>query len=252
MAFRKRSRSQITRRYKRKTRGKYSRKGRTFKARVTQVLMKKSETKELTVGLENQQLYHNTGVTGYAFVGPVLFNTWNLISQGTGEQQRIGKEIYARGFSLKFWMANKLDRPNVMYRVVVCVLPKTYNNARVTAGSIDIMEGIQAGSAVGNYMILPIDKEKGIRVLYDKIVNLQTGMSGTIAATAANKECHACKKLWIKSKPGSKCVFESNGTQDIVNKPMAVYVIPYDSYGTLTTDNIASVAVVAKLYWKDL
>lgn len=234
----------------RRASGKYSRTG-AFAARVKKVLMKTAETKELTFGFENQQLYHNTGVSTYIYAAPILFNTWNLISQGTGEQQRLGKEIYPRGFSLRLWIANKLDRPNVMYRLIVCILPKTWNNARVTTGSIDIAEGATHGGACGNYMVLPVDVEKGIKVLYDRVFNCQTGTSGTLVGPA-NKESHIYKKLWIKSKRNNKCIFESNGAQDIVNKPMAVYLIPYDSYGTLTTDNIASCAGMCKLYWKDI
>lgn len=184
-------------------------------------------------------------------MGPILFNTWNAIGQGSGEQQRIGKEVYARGMSLRIWMANKLDRPNVMYRLIVCILPKTWNNARVTLGSIDIGEGVQAGVGTGNYMVLPIDTEKGIKVLYDRVFNCQSGVSGNLVGPA-NKESHIYKKLWIKSKKGQKLQFESNGTQDILNKPMAVYLIPYDSFGTLTTDNIASCAGTCKIYWKDI
>lgn len=240
-----------------KRRGKYAQRRRTFQSRVKRVLMKTAETKELTFGFENQQLYHNTGVSGLTFVGPILFNTWNLIGQGTGEQQRLGKEIYARGFSLRLWMANKLDRPNIMYRLIVCILPKTWNNARVTAGSIDIGEPMNSGGAVGNYMVLPVDTEKGIKVLYDRVFNLQVGNSSQSFAQgglrpAGNLECHTYKKLWIRSKKNSKCIYESNGSQDILNKPMAVYLIPYDSYGTLATDNIASCTGVCKLYWKDI
>lgn len=228
-----------------------------FQSRVRKVIMKTAETKELTFGFENVQLYHNTGTTGYTFVGPLLFNTWNSIGQGAGEQQRIGKEVYARGMSLRLWIANKLDRPNVMYRLIVCILPKTYNNARVTIGSLDIGEGVNAGGAVGNYMVLPMDTEKGIKVLYDRVFNLQTGVSNISYAQgglrpAGNLECHMYKKLWIKSKKNQRLRFESNGNQDIINKPMAVYLIPYDSYGTLTTDNIASCAGVCKIYWKDV
>ena len=36
-----------------------------------------------------------------------------------------------------------------------------------------------------------------------------------------------------------------------MNNPLAVYLIPYDSYGSLTTDNIASIAWTMRLYWKD-
>lgn len=242
------------RRFKKSRRGnaRRTRKGTrtTFNRRVKKVLMRTAETKELEFAFENQQLYHNTGVAGSASWGPLMFNSWNQIAQGSGKQQRVGDTIQARGMKLRLWIANKFDRPNVMYRLIVVVLPKTYNNARVTSGSIDIFAPSFTG-ANGNAMCLPIDTEKGIRTLYDRTFNLQMGTSGTLLA---NKECHMVKRLFIKSKggTGSTVKFESNISQDIVNRPMAIYLIPYDSYGTLITDNIASCAWFATMLWKDI
>lgn len=245
------------RRLKRRTRtGKYSRGRRSFQTRVRKVLMKVAETKQVAAGNENVQLYHNTGLGGATYVNPIIFNPWNQIGQGTGRQQRIGLEITPRGMSLRLWIANKLDRPNVMYRVSVCILPKTFNNARVTSGSIDPMVPVFAGGGVGNNIALFYDIEKGIKVLYDRVFSNEKGVSNIQYAAgglrpAGNLECHIFKKLWIKRKRSSTIKFESNANQDIVNKPLAVYVIPYDSYGTLTSDNIASCGYVYQLYWKD-
>jgi len=213
--------------------------------------MRTAETKEFEFANENQQLYHNTGVLGLAFTAPIMFNSWNQIAQGTGKQQRIGDTIQARGMRVRIWIANKSDRPNVMYRILVLVLPKTYNNVRVTSGSIDPFASPWTGSN-GNAMCLPVDTEKGIRVLYDKTSNLQLNFSGVVGG--GPKEGHMLKRIFIKSKGGTGATikYESNLTQDIVQKPMAVYVIPYDSYGTLITDNIASCAWFATMYYKDI
>lgn len=256
MAY-KRKYSSRRKSYRRSRRGKYSRKGsRSFQSRVKKVIMKTAETKMWPFANENQQLYHNTGLAGATYVAPIIFNVWNAIAQGPGKQQRIGDTIIPRGFSLRLWIANKLDRPNIMYRLIVCVLPKTFNNARVTAGSIDIGQPNFAG-ACGNYMCLSMDTEKGIKVLYDRVFNLQVGNSSQSFANgglrpAGNLECHTFKKLWIKSKKGSTVKYESNANQDIINKPMAVYLIPYDSYGTLNTDIVGTCAFTGKLYFKDL
>lgn len=239
-------------------RGKYARTRprSTFQSRVTRVLMKKAETKQMAAGSEDVQLYHNTGVTGYTYVAPVLFNPWNGIGQGNGRQQRVGLEIAPRGMSMRIWMANKLDRPNVLYRVSVVILPKTFNNTRVTTGSIDPFVPIYAGGGVGNNIALFWDVEKGIKVLYDRVFSNEKGYSSVLngggGTSTGNKECHIFKKLWIKRKRSSTIKFESNANQDILNKPLAVYVIPYDSYGTLTTDRVGSCAFAYQLYWKDV
>lgn len=250
--------SRSYRKYRKSRRGRSSRRLRKnlFQARVRKVIMKAAETKQIAAGNENVQLYHNTGLSGATFVNPIIFNPWNQIGQGSGRQQRLGLEITPRGMSLRIWMANKLDRPNILYRVAVVVLPKTYNNSRVTAGSIDPFVPIYAGGGVGNNIALFWDVEKGIKVLYDRVFSNEKGYSSVLAAgggtSTGNKECHIFKKLWIKRKRSSNIRFESNTSQDILNKPLAVYCIPYDSYGTLTTDNIASCGYAYQLYWKDV
>lgn len=216
--------------------------------------MKNAETKNYRIANENQQLYHNTGTTGYAYVGPILFNPWRYIPLGTNNHSRIGDRIAPRGMSVRLWMANKLDRPNVMYRVLVLIMPKTYNSVGVTAGSVDIGATFQNG-ANGNYLTMPIDTEKGIKVLYDKVIRNEIGFSAYASTTAAGDqnsvECHLFKKLWIKRKRSRDVAWETAGVE-IVNKPLNIYVIPYDSYGTLTTDNIASCAWTTTLYYKDV
>lgn len=210
--------------------------------------MKTAETKNYRIANENHQLYHNTGTTGYAYSGPILFNPWRYIPLGTNNHQRVGDSITPRGMSLRLWMANKQDRPNLLYRVLVLVMPKSYNGIAVTGGSMDIGTPFQNG-ANGNYMTMPIDTEKGIKVLYDKVFRNELGNCNT--GTGVMKECHLFKKLWIKRKRSNNIMFDTAGVE-IINKPLNIYVIPYDSYGTLTTDNVASCAWTATLYYKDV
>jgi len=204
---------------------------------------------------ENVQLYHNTGKAGGAYVTPILFNPWRFISQGTTENQRVGDEIYPRGMSLRIWMANKLDRPNILYRLVVCVLPRMYNASVTNAGSLDLGVSPNTGTN-GNYCCLPVDTTKGIKVLYDKVLRNEMGVSQSAAGDnmtsyVFRKECHLFKKLFIKRSKNNKIKY-TRQTQEIENKFIAVYLIPYDSYGTLTTDNIASCAYTCTMYFKDV
>jgi len=220
-----------------------------FNSRVKKAIMKTAETKRYLHGDENLQLYHNTGVTGGTFVRPVLFNPWRFITQGTTENNRIGDEIYPRGMSMRLWMANKLDRPNILYRVIVCILPRMYNASVVSSGSIDIGSAMNTG-VNGCYLTLPVDTTKGIKVLYDKVFRNEIGFSWN-NTNNSGKECHLFKKFWIKRKRANKIKY-ARATGEVENKFLAVYVIPYDSYGTLTTDNIASCGFVSTLYFKDV
>lgn len=222
-----------------------------FAARVKKVLMRNAETKYFDIGKEDQQLYHNTGIAGTAYVCPVVSNPWQLINNGSYRYNRIGDVIQPRGMKVNIWMSNKEDRPNVQYRIVVAIFPKTYGGSAVTPGSIDPAPSMQNG-ALGNYLILPFDKEKGIKVLYDRIVrnNWNSNTSLTNAAAFTPKEMSCTKTLYIRRKRSANIVYEPAGA--ITNKPLYIFVIPYDAKGTLTSDRIASCAVFTRLYWKDV
>jgi len=237
------------------TRGKSSRRTRTsFKTRVTRVLMKKAETKYFDIAEENVQLYHNNGTSTTLASNPgslqTIFNPWADIQVGYFRNQRIGDRIIPRGMSLKIWFANKSDRPNVMFRVIICRAPKIVSGSTVTYNSMYPFQPADLGTT-GNQMILPLDKDRGIKAFYDKTFNLQLGTSNVEVPILGyvGKELHMVKKFWIKSK--GRPIQYDQASATIVNNPLLVYVIPYDSYGTLKTDNIASVSYFSRLYYKD-
>lgn len=236
-------------------RGRFTRKGRkTFKARVTQVLMKKSETKKYQFADENVQLYHNIGYTTTPLAPSQcsltqVFNIWADINKGTGSYNRIGDRISPRGMSIKLWLANKRDRPNLMYRIIVARIPKAINGTAVTNTNVDPWDDIQLGSN-GNKMIRLLDKDRGVKALYDRNFTVQN--NAAFSDAGHTRETHLYKKLWIKSKRSRDIVYDSTGSNQIVNNPVCIWVIPYDSYGTLTTDNVASMAYQGCIYYKDV
>lgn len=236
-------------------RGRYSRRRTpSFKARVTKVLMRKAETKTYALAAENVQLYHNTGPINAGLAATTFgtfFNCWADIDKGTAHYNRIGDRITPRGMAVKLWIANKGDRPNVMYRIIIARVPKTVAGVAVTTTFVDFWDQEQLGS-VGNKMLLRTDKDRGIKMLYDRVVNLQLGNSVRLAGSYSGAEAHMYKKFWIKSKKSRDIVFDSVNANTIVNNPIVMTVIPYDSYGTLTTDNIASCAYHCSLYYKDI
>lgn len=214
--------------------------------------MKKAETKYYDIGIENVQLYHNCGTFELLFPGyiraiPQWFNPWSVMQQGSGRFQRIGDKITPRGMSIKLWLANKLDRPNILYRVIVAVLPKVSGGA-ITIPRFDPFQ-IPNSGLLGNYLLTPPDTDKGVKFLYDRIVSNERAFTG--GSNLPQKEVHVYKKIWIKRKRSRPIVYDTTGTE-IINKPLAIYVIPYDSYATLNTDNIASCAGFMRMYYKDI
>lgn len=247
----KRSYKSKYRKWKRRARGKYSRM--SFAARVKRIVMKNQETKYYDIGTENQALYHDVG----AATGPttnqwaIRFNPWVQIPQGTNGYSRIGDEIRPVGIKMRLWLANKLDRPNVLYRIIVAILPKVYNNTVTTVGNFDLFAVMNAGTS-NSTIASVIDREKGIKVLYDRVISNEKGFSAYATGVGGDqdgREAHKLVKLWITRKRSKLIKYDSIG--NVLNNPLAVYVIPYDSYGTLQTDNIASCTWTMRLYFKD-
>lgn len=249
------------RRYKRKTwkrtrRGKYARRrgARSFQAKVKKAVLKTAETKFFDIGIENVELYHNCGEFITLFPGYVTsivdwFDPWAKILKGTSRFNRVGDKITPRGLSIKLMLFSKQDRPNTKYRIIVATLPK------VTAGSIttarfDPFQLTNTG-VLANHLLQHADHDAGVRFLYDRVISMSNQQWTAGNAGWAHKEFTKTVKLWIKRKRSRDIVF-STSAQEIVNKPLAVYVIPYEQYSTLETDNIASCAGQMRMYYKDV
>ena len=211
---------------------------------INKISLKKCETKDAHRILENEQLYHNT---------PAIQTGFLTTNQGIGDADtglnnyasRVGNEIILRGLSMKLWLANKLDRPNVMYKIIVYryKIDGSYSNPPYLS------------QGTSNYMIRDLDTDQ-FKILKVKYVNLNVGLSATSGATGwgssglIGKEAHKIVKFWIPFK-NQKYRYKSDGSGFGAYWDIGLSITTYDSYGTLTTDNIASYALSHKLYFKD-
>jgi len=215
--------------------------------------MKTAETKYFDIGVQNVELYHNCGEFITLFPGFETsivnwFNPWSKILKGTDRLNRIGDKITPRGMALKIFLANKNDRPNTQYRVIVATLPKVFNGS-ITTARFDPFQRANQGTCE-NTMLLPADHDKGVKFLYDRVLRPSTQQQ-VVGLAGTNKEQTKTVKLWIKRKRAREIVFDTTSA-DIINKPLAIYVIPYEQYSTLETDNIASVTGFMRMYYKDV
>lgn len=205
---------------------------------IKKVSLRQAETKDTHIISENLQLNHNSPYV----VGALLYTEQGINDNETGTSQytkRIGDEIVASGISIKLWFANKLDRPDILYKLVVFKY-----KANTTLNATDPFE-VQGTS---NYMIrdMNVEKFKIVRVINFKI---STSAQRITSADVFNgAEGHKAMKVWIPLR--QKIKYES-GTSTPFGWDYAFTVVAYDSYGTLTTDNIASFAMNRKLYFKD-
>lgn len=202
---------------------------------IKKVSLRNVETKSVHKVQENININHNSG----SIHTNLLKTEQGITDTDTGTSaysNRIGDELIARGLSIKLWIANKKDRPNVMYRMVVF---------RYQSQSVPTLASCFTG-ANGNRMMDQIDKEY-ITVIYQKIFNLQNNIA--FADAAHTREAHTYRKIWIPLR-NKKLVYNNGGTIPKFTD-IGFFIVPYDSYGTLTTDNISSYAFEYQFYFKD-
>jgi hypothetical protein len=207
---------------------------------ISKVSLKKAETKETHRIEENINLFHN----GINVKSGLLYTQQGLGDNDAGTSSfdcRVGNEIVARGLSIKMWFANKLDRPNVMYKVIVF---------RYRADQIPSTIFKNQGTA--NVMLRDVDTDR-YTVLAVKQFNLNQGAAERIITATdsfAGTEGHIYKKFWINMK-NRKIQYTDNNSGSPKYYDIGFSVSAYDSYGTLTSDNIASYAFNCKMYFKD-
>lgn len=226
---------------------------RRFTKAVKRVIMKTAERKYYDAATENVQLYHNVGpsVAYPLAVYPYAFYVNPLgLQQGQTSGQRIGDKIQSTGLSVKLWLSTKSDRPNVMYRVLVLAHPDLEIGGanKFTGVNQRIFYPLDAGNA----MIENIQTDN-FNVLYDKIIK-PIPQSGYPNPTG--KEHSTYHRFYIPTNRVISYRDDTLGGSTVIPKNQrdnwAMYVIPYDAYGTLVTDNIASMAYVFRHYYRDV
>lgn len=166
----------------------------------------------------NYQLYHN--------VSAPYFNLNNLldsIAQGAQSYQRIGNRIFVKELEVFMVLNNKTDRPNVSYRFTVCAAPATANAD--TFGEL----------FVGGFSGLHVPTNS--QLLYDAAFPLNQG-SGMENNITPNKERSFIHRAVV---PINRPVVYNTNDQACTTRLIG-FICAYDAYGTLVTDNIASVA----------
>lgn len=220
-----------------KVKGK--RKTKSVKTQVLQVIKGMSESKFKGISLENLSLYHNVG----AFAGPVVYGDLLRTDLGTNQNQRTGDSVYASYLKLRLWMSNKTDRPNVLYRVMVITAPPDQANS---GNPTNFWKGIN-----GNRIIDFLNSDV-YSTVYDK--TLENHVGDMSLETASNqKECSITHEFTIpiNRKVGYQTDVSGTPIPKFQRDCMCLVVVPYDAFGTLTTDVIATMACSGLFVYKD-
>lgn len=255
MPYRKRTRSM--RRSRRTRRGKYARRDRTGSTRrlVNQILNKKTETKYYDLGVQDQNMYHNLGwgtvsipPTTFSSI-PTWFNPWINILKGDERFNRIGDKIMPRGMSIRMYFQNNPDHPNIAWRVVVAILPKVFNGQIVTSQFSNTFQIPNTGISNITHL-LPADKDAGVKFLYDRIVRPHNSYVAARASGGLTIPPNHFMSLWIKRKRAGPIIYDTTNST-LVNRPLAVFCIPYSTFATSQLSNIGQVTGFMRMYYKD-
>lgn len=207
-----------------------------------------SELKYYETTVSAQSAYHNVGNSATAVPAPVIFNPWAQITQGTGQYGRIGDEIIPCGskWRIHFQTTNSttVSVQNLMFRVMLVVLPKTIAGTATSASTSPF------DSQYNNSITAMVDPDT-VKVLYDRTYSIQPGFAAfnptnnTFSAAICSKFC----KFFVKSGKG-KLMYEQ-ASNYLINRPMALYVLPYAYDGLVTTQLLGNVDVDYRLYFRD-
>jgi hypothetical protein len=198
----------------------------------------RTEYKEFYNSGQNVQLYHDAsdGITAGSR-GP-LFTPLTGLPQGTANGQRVGDNIFVKEVGMRIWLSNKSDRPNVMYRVSVVILPGSSS----LPGPATSVVFPNAGT---NYITAYPDTTQ-YSVIYDKIVNKDMGSLTQYATASSLRERSYFHDVVI---PFNATVSYS-GT-NTATAALYAFVTAYDAYGALAGDNIASFSYSTRIIYTD-
>lgn len=209
-------------------------------SKIKAISLKNAETKQSNHNVENLQLFHNR--TAYR-VGLLATSQGTEAPEGLQEnsENRIGDEIIARGLKFKIWVANKVDRPNVMYKMFVY----KYNTDTTAMSDAIFWKGTDGDGATMNRMI---DSVNPMRIQLLKSFKIKPRANYSIPENA--HENSKLQEFYIPLN-NSKIKYRVDGGNRPLFKDIGFSICAYDSFGTLQTDNIASYHYAITLYFKD-
>jgi hypothetical protein len=190
-----------------------------------------SELKHYTLSTNNRQFSHNGSAGGVSGADTSVLTPLQGLATGTNVGNRIGDDILAKKLDMNFFLSSKQDRPNVNYRLLVVVCPD--NNGP------SISQVLNTGG--GNFLLNENSDERYL-IIHDEIVPASVG------AYLAGKE----QSLVVKrSIPLNFPVSYGRSVNTPAHADLRIYALAYDAYGTLNTDNIASMSAHCTLFYLD-
>ncbi len=201
------------------------------KAITRSVVRGMMETKTVGKSQENIQLFHNKAL----YTGALLATSQGVSDPDNqqGNAARIGDEILLRNCNVRFWLSNKLDRPNVMYKLFLF----WYTEGQTLSDTLCFF-------TQGNKMLDRINNEN------ISVIDQKTVFSKNMYLNGTEKFEHSQLCTLNANWKGKKIIYDQGGSTPR-KRNLGYCVVCYDAYGTLQTDNIASLAVDYAVRFQD-
>ncbi len=186
------------------------------------VLRSTLETKTVGKTDENVQLFHNKAL----YQGALLATSQGVSDPDnqSGNAARVGDEVLLRNVNVRFWLSNKLDRPNVMYKLFLF----WYTEGQTLSDTLCFFTQT-------NKMLDRINNEN------ISIIDQKTVFSKNMYLNGTEKFEHSQLCTLNGNWKGKKIIYDQGGSTP-KKRNIGFCVVCYDAYGTLQTDNIASIA----------
>lgn len=243
MVYRKRKKygKRFGRRYRRKRYYKRSKRGYITRT-VRSIVNKMSETKFRRLDTENSQLNHNVGLAGTP--GPVVYSHLLRTNTGISQEERIGDTVWAKYLKLRIWLSTKSDRPNVMFRIMVVSTP---TDQYLTAAPSNFWRNY-SGNKILDYVNTDM-----YSIIYHRIVKITHGDT-SLESGSARHEASKMHNIYIPLNRKVSYQTDTSGTPvpKSARNCLSLVIVPYDAYGTLTSDTIASFACCGLFCYKDM
>lgn len=217
------------------------------------VALKECETKKSSqYTITEQQLFHNLSY----YAGNLQSTTQGTADpEGTVEttRNRIGDEVVARGLQIKFFLLNKADRPNVMYRIVLFRYNVVEGLPPTSLSDTYFWAGVDGNGSNMNRLLDRPNSDR-IKVLQEhwihpeKQANYSIQTAGPVPVGPFSKGMY--RKFWIPLN-NRKVKYRGDNSPYCQFTDVGLMVLAYDAISTAQTDILCDIQWQSTFYYKD-
>lgn len=198
---------------------------------VRKEILRTTETKQRTSYVSTTTLKHNSWYSNSTLI---------TIYDGDGKDNKTGEDVFLKGLTAKMHFNTFPDRPQVMFRVMLVKVPK--NKEAVSPNEL-----FNPMSTTATNYLLAFPHTDTVTVLQEKFVKVNGTSHWDATGTLVSKKMGTTAVIKYDFKD-VKTKYDGSAIKDY---GVRLLVLAYDSHGTVSTDNLATMEMTHRLYFKD-